>query len=274
MLKTNSSISFQVIVADSSSDHASEKICNQFAGFFKSLVYIRHNKIGAAAARNIIAKISEADLLIFLDSDVYVYNDCIEQLVGYFTELPNQDCVLAPSVKFPKEGSKPMRIRSDGKVFIDYYNPDYFVSALILVPKKVYKQIFWNERMKTWYDDFFYCLCCKRRGLKLAFYDKTLADHDMDYENRPRCFRIEQTGNKAYTMLFKHIFISPSVASILVLETVSFVQPLLWILQPDIFHPTQVLKLSVIYSSSWFRGNHQFLMDLNRYRQLESKQTI
>jgi GT2 family glycosyltransferase len=257
-------VNLQLIVADSSENNETKRIGEQYKQEFSSLIYIKHNKIGASAARNIISKSCKANLLIYLDDDVYLTKDCLNKLVHYFMELKQREnYILAVAVEFPNGLSLPGKLSRDGigsPVAVD--EADYLISALLLLPRRIFTRIFWNERLLHGYDDIFYCLNCKRAGFKLAFFNRVVATHDKEYATRERASMVPEISYKVYTMLYKHIIVSPSILSFLILETYGFIRNLLWYLQPHISNPSLIFQMVVSSVVRWFRGHYWFLRDI------------
>jgi glycosyltransferase involved in cell wall biosynthesis len=255
---------FQVIVADSSGDERTEKICEQYSDKL-TINYIRHGMIGGSAARNVIANFCEDDVLIYVDDDVYVTQNCLTTLLSCYRKIKNNtECLIAGAVAFPPpQGlSQPGKLNAWG---LGYPVPDnaadYVYSALVLLPKAVYKKIEWNERILR-SDDQFYCLRCKRNGIKLSYCRNALAIHDKQIQ--PRSSLMSGETSRHYVMLYKHVVVEPCFSSFLLLETYGFIRRMLWYLQPCFYHEkSKIVKQSLTFVVIWLRGLIRFLRDLS-----------
>ena len=89
---------FEVIVVDDCSPDMSieiaKSITDAYTGIDIDFVYCRHevNK-GLSASRNTGMGISRGDYLFFLDSDDYLFEDCIEQFVNCLKVHPDVDVI-------------------------------------------------------------------------------------------------------------------------------------------------------------------------------------
>lgn len=84
----------EVIVVDDTPSDEIKLLCKEYESKFTALgvdlKYLRnYRERSAASARNIGAENARGDILLFLDSDVLLYNDYIEQIVNAFKEKPH-----------------------------------------------------------------------------------------------------------------------------------------------------------------------------------------
>jgi glycosyltransferase involved in cell wall biosynthesis len=78
--QTLSSQNYEVIIVDDCSKDSTEEVCNRYSLEYNNVVYIRNQfNQGLATTRNNGIEISKGDMLIFLDNDLIVNNDYIEQ---------------------------------------------------------------------------------------------------------------------------------------------------------------------------------------------------
>lgn len=84
----------EIIIIDDGSPDESPKICDEYEQN-DSRVKVYHNKnVGISGARNFGVEHSKGEFIIFLDSDDYVSEDCIEHLVDLLKEY-GADCAFA-----------------------------------------------------------------------------------------------------------------------------------------------------------------------------------
>src|SRR5436305_1424026 len=72
---------FPVYVADSSPAHEVRAEVEQLCARFPFVRLHHHERVGVPAARNRCAAVADAELLVNVDDDVYVYPDAIRRLV-------------------------------------------------------------------------------------------------------------------------------------------------------------------------------------------------
>lgn len=70
-----------ILVNDGSPDN-SAAICKEYAEKDSRIVYIKQNNAGLSAARNHGMRLAKGDYILFLDSDDYLSNDCIQCLIN------------------------------------------------------------------------------------------------------------------------------------------------------------------------------------------------
>lgn len=85
---------FEVIIVDDTPSQHIENLCKKFSSKFESiginLWYIKNQRYrSAAVARNIGAKKAREEYLLFLDSDVILYDDYIENVLKVFEKNSN-----------------------------------------------------------------------------------------------------------------------------------------------------------------------------------------
>ncbi len=70
----------KIIVVDDFSNDGTEKIKDEF----KDLIYIKNQKnLGPTASRNVGAKLTTGEYIVFLDNDALVKPDCFEKLISF-----------------------------------------------------------------------------------------------------------------------------------------------------------------------------------------------
>ena len=77
---------FELILIDDGSKDKSGEICDEYAKVHSNITVVHQNNQGQAAARNNGVKISEADWIMFVDSDDVIHPDLLQFLYKAATE--------------------------------------------------------------------------------------------------------------------------------------------------------------------------------------------
>jgi glycosyltransferase involved in cell wall biosynthesis len=265
----------QVVVADSSQDKRTEEVCELYSAKL-AIEYIKHDRMGGSPARNIIANFCENPVVVYIDDDVYVDKNCLIMLLNCYEDLKNDSrYLIAGAVKFlsPKSWS-PLQLGKltvDGVCYpvLDSSEADFVNSALVLVPKAVYKKIEWNDSLLRG-DDVFYSLRCQRNGIKFFHCRDALALHDQE-KNRPLTYWTNITADYHYIMLYKYIVVEHRFFSLVWLEVYGFIRRMLRYLTLqfdygrskiiDQSHITRIPAASL--ALAWVKGLLKFLRDLS-----------
>lgn len=277
----------QVIVADSSKDKKTEQICEKYSGKL-AIDYIKHDRVGGSAARNIIANFCENDVLVYVDDDVYTDRNCLMTLLKYYNDLKNNSrYLIAGTVEFsspngssPSPRGMPGRFTVDGVFHLasDNYEADFVNSALLLVPKAVYKKVEWNDSLLRG-DDVFYSFRCQRNGVRFFYCPNALAVHDE--ADRPLKSRMNRTADAHYAMLYKCIVVEHSFSSLVLLETYGFISRAVWYLKlrfpyegSKVVNQFPVTRIPVPQLVlAWLKGMLKFLKDLGNLLSDVNKRT-
>ncbi len=176
---------FDVVVCDSSGPDAKSavaSICEEYP--FVRL--INHERVGAAAARNVGTGATEAELLVVIDDDVYVAPHAIKALLDAYDREGGGRTVVAGEVRWSHWTSAPMRMRriGFGRDAGPGEEPEFLVSALLLVPRVVAIELPWNERLWP-YDDRYATMLWRASGSRLRFAADAKAEHDAAPERLP-----------------------------------------------------------------------------------------
>jgi glycosyltransferase involved in cell wall biosynthesis len=257
---------FNVIVVDGSEGEETREVCFQFSNVLE-IVYIKSLKRGVSGARKLIAENCQSVALLYIDDDVYLHKDCISKLFDCYKNLKNRDnYVISGQIKYFGNLTTPIRLTPQGGGYsTQSSNADYFVSALMFVPKTIYQRIPWNSRFVDWgFEEVLYLLMCKRHGAKLFWINSLLAVHDNErQENR---LSVGTEANRAYTMLYKHVFVEPSIVNLLILESVGFLRNLVINSIAYLLSPKKLVFFIFSYVYSWVRGHFWFLKDLGIFK--------
>lgn len=254
---------FNVIIVDSSKGDEPKEVCSQFSNNL-DIIYIKSLKLGLSRARRLIAENCQSEILLFIDDDVYLYEDCISKLLDNYVSLKNKgNYIISGQVEYFGNLTAPIKLTPQGGGFpASASKADCFIGALMLIPQTIYKNVPWNERFVSWgFEEVLYFLMCKRLGLKLFWINSPLAIHDD--ENCKNRFEVGTETNRAYTILYKHVFVEPSVVNLLILESVGFLRNLVINAIAYWHSPKKLVFFIFSYVYSWFRGHLWFLKDLS-----------
>lgn len=75
----------EVVVVDDGSTDDTKHVCDGF----ESLIYVRAERVGLSAARNIGVAFSKGDFIVFLDADDFLYENGVELNLYYFSVYKN-----------------------------------------------------------------------------------------------------------------------------------------------------------------------------------------
>jgi len=262
-LKNQTFKDFNVIIVDGSEDDETKKICLEHSNSM-DIIYIKHLEPGLAKARKVIAENCHSETLLYIDDDVYLLKDCISKLFGRYKNLKNRDnYIMSGQIKYFGNLTAPFKMTAQGSgLSAPVADADYFIGALMFIPKIIYKNIPWNGRFVSWgFEEVFYFLMCKRHGVKLLWINSLMGIHDSEeHENR---LVIGTETNRVYTMLYKHIFVEPSISNLLILESAGFLRNLIINSIAYVFSPKKLLFFIFSYVHSWTKGHQWFVKDLS-----------
>ena len=86
----------EIILINDGSTDKSKKTCNSFKRKFKGIKIFNHRKkLGVSASRNKGIKEAKGDFLIFLDSDDFLLNGCLNKLSNLVKKNTFSDLIIA-----------------------------------------------------------------------------------------------------------------------------------------------------------------------------------
>jgi GT2 family glycosyltransferase len=141
---------------------------------------------GVSAGRNAVLDAARGDVLVYVDDDVRPHPGSLGRLAA----AVRPDTVVAASVRGlghrPGEASGLMRVgrHGFGLPVRPGQRPDYAVSALLGVPREVYRRVRWDERFAAAHlDDVMYGLRLRKAGVRLAHCADAVAEHPVRDDN-------------------------------------------------------------------------------------------
>jgi len=117
----------EVIIVDDTPGNEIDNLCREYRQKFNelniNLVYLRNpRERSAAIARNIGVERAQGDILLFLDSDVILFNNYIEEIIKVFKEKPHALCVQGYIVNIGIKKDKLDFLRDIfNRIFHSYY---------------------------------------------------------------------------------------------------------------------------------------------------------
>jgi glycosyltransferase involved in cell wall biosynthesis len=246
-------IEFTAYICDSSrGDNAARvaELCRRHS--FVELV--RHDRIGATAARNVGVKACDAELVVSVDDDVYIAPDAIDALLRAYRRGRGKR-VVAGSVDWGYWKSRPLVMRPIGvaREALPEEEVEFLLSALVLYPRELGLACPWNERLWP-HDDRFASLLWRAAGADLLFAPDASARHDETQNDYP----VDREADRIYVNLFDARFVTRSLRRALAFEVLGFAA----CAKKWARTPAGAWKLIV----AWFHGHAAFIRDYRRLR--------
>lgn len=131
---------FEIIIIDDGSLDDTRQVEGKHFPF--TLHYFWQSNQGDAAARNLGAQESEADILVFIDDDILVERTYLDQLIG--TQIQSQNCIVVGRCHLLPENATPLARNGEPSP------ADYQTSALTELN---FRDVFSNN-MAIWRDAY------------------------------------------------------------------------------------------------------------------------
>jgi glycosyltransferase involved in cell wall biosynthesis len=247
---------FRAWVCDSSTGDDAERVAEVVARFdFAELV--RHDRIGASAARNVGTRACRAELVVGLDDDVYVEPAAIDALLAAHRAGP-PGSVVAGCVEWRDHWeSRPLVMRPIGHARDAEPGEEieFLVSALLLYPRELGLAFPWNERLWP-YDDRWATMVWRLAGAELRFAPEARADHDDVHSDYP----VAHEADRIYANLFDALLVRRSPLWALAYEFVGFAA------EAKKWARSAGGAIGII--RAWARGHVALVRDLARLRRL------
>lgn len=158
-----------ILVNDGSTDN-SLKICEEYCKRYSYFKLLSQNNMGLSEARNVGIKVSMGEYIVFIDSDDYVRNDMVFQLLEVMNDKDYDVLFYNADIRYDEEGGEPNGYFVRGGQFydrdmrgIDYliesFPGNYIVSACVAAYRRQFivgNNIYFQKGM--YFEDNAFCL--------------------------------------------------------------------------------------------------------------------
>jgi len=250
---------FRVLVCDSSNTVAAEDKTRRACRQHPFVALIRHDRIGASAARNLGVRTAGADLVVTVDDDVYVQPDAIRRLVETYCDGAGWR-VVGGSVAWGDDWSEPVVMRriGYGRKATGTEAPSFLISAFLLCPRALALAFPWNERIRTSEDRFMGALW-RSKGVEMIYASDARARHDP--EHMP--YGVDHQEFHIYANLFDALLANRCVTRALGYEMLGFAAGAKLYLRSG--------DTAVPYLCAWWRGHRRLMRDWKYLKDLVSQ---
>lgn len=176
-------VAFDVVVADSTPDPDVRALGAEVCARDPWVRHVPHDLVGPSAARNLGARESSGEILVFVDDDVYVEPQAVVRLAAA-VEATHDSVVVGGTVAMepwaPDGGwSLLMVTRPNGfcRPVRPGERPTFVISALIAHRRSLVIDVPWDEAQR-YYDDRLQCLRWLIAGARLELEPRARAVHD------------------------------------------------------------------------------------------------
>ncbi|MGI8461544.1 MAG: glycosyltransferase [Solirubrobacterales bacterium] len=248
-------LEFRVWVCDSSTGADAERVA-EICARHPFATRVAHDRVGAAAARNVGTRACRARLVVSVDDDVYVEPGAISALVDAYRRVRTPR-VVAGAVEWPDWTSRPLVMRriGVGRAAGPGERPELLVSALLLYPRELAHAFPWNERLWP-FDDRWVTMVWRLAGAELCYAPDARARHD----ERHNVYPVENEADRYYANLFDALFASRSLKRLVYFEALCLASELKrWGRSP---------RGAAAVMRAWWRGHRAFAADLPQLRAL------
>ena len=211
----------------------SKNILNQLSGLHDVKIIRAGRNLGVAGGRNLGAKISTGDYILFLDHDVILEKDAITKMVNiletnpdigvigpqiFYRSYPDKVWWSGGTVKIPSGRVIMNNRRLSGLVDTDV------VPAAIMVRREVFEKVGgFYEKYFVIFEDSDFCFRVKRTGYRVVCACDVSAFHDVEPIDMERIFRriyfifrnrilfMKRNSDKlsllVYLLLYNHVYV-------------------------------------------------------------------
>jgi glycosyltransferase involved in cell wall biosynthesis len=109
----------EIIVVDDGSDDETPAICQAYGDRIK---YVRVERVGLSAARNIGVQFSKGDFVVFLDADDILYESALEINLYYFNYYGDVAFVSGGHMRIDDEGINLLSVSHETKLGNNYWS--------------------------------------------------------------------------------------------------------------------------------------------------------
>jgi glycosyltransferase involved in cell wall biosynthesis len=180
---------FEIIIVDSSSADETGNIAKEIAyGSSQDLVYLKQEKRGAGAARNLGIKHASGGLVVFIDDDVLPAPYLLEEHVAAHQRHEGDNIAIVGAVVYSRElrfspfmrwlaerGPAFYQSRESDGALLDYR---FFCTANLSLKRGfLLEKGAFDEQFRAFYDDIELGYRLQQEGLQIIFHKKAIGDH-------------------------------------------------------------------------------------------------
>jgi GT2 family glycosyltransferase len=196
-----------ILVDDASTDGSVNLVSTRYA----NVKIIEHEKNqGAARARNNGVKKSSGQILLFVDSDVYLDASCVSEMLKYVRKYD----LVYPTVVY-EDGTLLSPVSERERTFIRR-------SPVFLIRKDSLSKLdeLFDENYFIYYEDVDFFMRCYLRGLKSRYVENATARHAIVERSTSLATRFHLEGRNRLYCMIKFLGTPKSARTLLLIPTV------------------------------------------------------
>jgi glycosyltransferase involved in cell wall biosynthesis len=140
----------EVIVIDDGSTDNTAAVCAHYSA---QITYIRVERVGLSAARNIGVQLSKGQFLIFLDADDYLYEGAAELQLYYFKLYPHAGFISGAHDRVDKSGAFLNTVYHNGDGYLSLLQGNYIgMESCILYRRDLFFHFHFDTRLTVCED--------------------------------------------------------------------------------------------------------------------------
>ncbi len=142
----------EVVVVDDGSTDNTQFVCNSY----NNIKYVRAERVGLSAARNIGVQFSKGDFIIFLDADDYLYPGAVEINLYFFSMYKKNAFVSGIFDKIDEKGCYIHSIAAESKssfIYLSLLQGNYIgMEATVMYRRKLFFSFHFDTQLKSCED--------------------------------------------------------------------------------------------------------------------------
>ena len=140
----------EVIVVDDGSTDNTPEVCGWYTNY---ITYIRVERVGLSAARNIGTQYSKGQFVIFLDADDYLYPGAVEQHLYYFRLYPQAGFISGSHDRVDADSNYMSTVNNKGDGYISLLYGNYLgMESCILYRRDLFFHFHFDTSLKACED--------------------------------------------------------------------------------------------------------------------------
>lgn len=226
-------ISFEIILIDDGSTDNSREICRELAAHNTEIVYIEKENSGVSDTRNIGINKANGRYIMMLDSDDYISNDTIINLIHFFDEHHDEVDLVTYPIYWDRNGKISQHFRYKASKYdkgTDVYDLDEYPylnqsTVNVVFKNKLGKDVLYDTNMHLSEDQKFNtCILMRKRKIGFVkeakyFYRRHGLGISQVGNNPLYCFDDIMTYNEWLLNYFNKNGVTPQYVQALVINT-------------------------------------------------------